>query len=165
MREKGARVGAHFRTSDTTKREQKAAGVLGRSVKCLNKRAIILTRSGISGVFQPFESIALLPPLSLLRLSGIFRLSLPLEFRLSLFFSFLGPPPKMSSAWSSSKKHKTCISFAAYVESLVPLYVPPIFRLTTLSGSLSSSCSLVESPSRDYMGLHSRREFATIFNS
>lgn len=35
------------------KREQKAAGVLERSVKCLNKRAIILTRSGISGVFQP----------------------------------------------------------------------------------------------------------------
>lgn len=36
-----------------TKREQKAASVLERSVKCLNKRAIILTRSGISGVFLP----------------------------------------------------------------------------------------------------------------
>lgn len=133
-------MGAHFCTCDTAKREQKAAGVLGRSVKCLNKRAIILTRSGISGVFQPFESIALLPPPSLLRLSRIFRLFPSLTaFRLSLFFSFLGPPPKMSSAWDPRKKHKTCISFAARVESLVPLYVPPIFRPVTLSGSLSLS--------------------------
>lgn len=163
MREKDARVSVYFRTCDTAKREQKAAGVLGRSVKCLNKRAIILTRSGISGVFQPFESIASSHLLCCFVYLGS-SVSLPFlaDLPSSLFFSFLGPPPKMSSAWDPRKKHKTCISFVARVESLVPLYVPPIFRPVTLSGSLSFSlfCSLVESPwlslSRDEVAFATR---------
>lgn len=94
MRERDARVGAHFRsTCDTAKREQKAAGVLGRSVKCLNKRAIILTRSGISGVFQPFESIA--PPPTFFAALSIWNLPsllLPSQRSVCLFSSrFWGP--------------------------------------------------------------------------
>lgn len=96
----GARVGArtyvHTHASRGARRKgsKKLRAVLGRSVKCLNKRAIILTRSGISGVFQPSK---VSPSFShLCRYLG--PPGSPRVPSVSFLLSFLGPLPKMSSA-------------------------------------------------------------------
>lgn len=92
----GCRTYVHTHASRGARRKgsKKLRAVLGRSVKCLNKRAIILTRSGISGVFQPSK---VSPSFShLCRYLG--PPGSPRVPSVSFLLSFLGPPPKMSSA-------------------------------------------------------------------
>lgn len=141
---RGARVGApHLRTharksrSDATRRKgsKKLRAVLGRSVKCLNKRAIILTRSGISGVFQPSK---VSPSFSHLR-----RYLGPSGYpRVCLFSAFVFRVPAEDVVGRAPrKKHKTCISFADRVESQFP-FISRRFRPATLSDAVSLFLSL-----------------------
>lgn len=110
----------------------------------------------------------LLPPPSLLRLSGIFRLSPPLAASgfVCLFSSRFWGPEDVVRVHVKSTRH-AFHSLPMCVLSLSPLYPADIPTDNPFRLFLASSCSLVESPrsspSRNYVGLHSRREFATIF--
>jgi len=103
-----------------TKREQKATSVLERSVKCLNKRAIILTRSGISRVFLPSKvslSFFLSSPSLYFAYSDLPSPSV--RSRSVYLFSsrFSGPRRRCRRPRGSRKKHKTRISFVLPVSS------------------------------------------------
>lgn len=108
----------------TLKRKQKATLVLGRSVKCLNKRAIILTWSQISRVFC-LGSVALLISRGSMFIVPSFSPSIftPHVSHFSLSFVYIshsifvrGGSNRRCRRHGPRKKLETCTSFAARVE-------------------------------------------------